>query len=622
MVLKRIKALLTRTPKRTRSSTATDPATHTAAPPAVVPAAAPASAEAEAPRPAVHRGPAVTHHPVALRELDPDAVRIIKRLTRFDHAAYLVGGCVRDLLLERKPKDFDIGTSATPRQIKRLFSNCRIIGRRFRLAHIYFQSGKIIEVATFRARDAQDPPAEAADAGAEVSDDLLIRDDNVFGTPEEDALRRDFTINALFYDVNAETVIDHAEGLTDLRRKLVRTIGDPATRFREDPIRILRAVKFAARLDFEIERSTLAALRATRGEIPKAAPPRVLEEINRFCRGAAGRRSFELLFETGVFEIVLPELAAVYGDAPPRAVLAALLDALDARVRADLPIATGEIFAALLVAAVAPRLGWSLEPGGRPAGGERKDARDVADDAMRPIAVRLRVSRKDQERTRQAIATLHRLVPAKPMRRGQRSTVLRRPAFADAWWMLEALAPLLGGEFAAAKDAWAPHVGVPGAPVAPSEPGESPETAEQDAPREGRRRRRRGGRGRRREGTESPESGPPRPAPAPSAARPKPAGGKPMPAVWDDNYFFAALPSVPDHAAIDDDAGPDRYGASSVRGAAEPRAAEGPGVTVSEGAENPSRRRRRGRRGGRRHRKGGPILHGDERPTSSEGESS
>jgi poly(A) polymerase len=296
MVLRKIKALLARGSKRLRPPTSQAEE---------VPAAAPAPPPQPS-TPEIHRGPEVVHHPVALRELDPDAVRIVKRLTRFDYAAYLVGGCVRDLLLERSPKDFDIATSATPRQVKRLFSNCRIIGRRFRLAHVYFQDGKIIEVATFRARDAGEGNADLADAEAvepvkEAEDDLLIRDDNVFGTPEEDALRRDFTINALFYDVNAETVIDHADGLGDLRRRLVRTIGDPAIRFREDPIRILRAIKFAARLDFAIEPKTLAALRQTRNEIPKAASPRILEEFNRFCRSGAGRRSFELAFETGVF---------------------------------------------------------------------------------------------------------------------------------------------------------------------------------------------------------------------------------------------------------------------------------------------------------------------------------
>ena len=207
-----------------------------------------------------------------MSDLDPDAVKIVQRLTRFEHRAYLVGGCVRDLLLERRPKDFDIATSATPRQIKRVFRNCRIIGRRFRLAHIYFQNGKIIEVATFRGLDGNGLDAAPAD-----KKDLLIRDDNVFGTAEEDALRRDFTINSLFYDLNNQDVLDHADGMGDLRRKLIRTIGDPEIRFREDPIRILRAIKFAARLGFGIEPKTLAAVHKTRDEVPKAAAPRVLD---------------------------------------------------------------------------------------------------------------------------------------------------------------------------------------------------------------------------------------------------------------------------------------------------------------------------------------------------------
>ena len=207
-------------------------------------------------RPRSRRGP---HRPAA------DAVRlhrVPRRRLRARPAA------------RAQPKDFDIATSATPRQVKRLFSNCRIIGRRFRLAHVYFQSGKIIEVATFRARDAEARPRgdDPADGAADDADDLLIRDDNVFGTPEEDALRRDFTINALFYDVNAETVIDHADGLGDLRRRLVRTIGDPEIRFREDPIRILRAIKFAARLDFAIEPTTLEALSGHAPRSPR--PPR------------------------------------------------------------------------------------------------------------------------------------------------------------------------------------------------------------------------------------------------------------------------------------------------------------------------------------------------------------
>src|SRR5215510_4427397 len=161
-------------------------------------------------------------------QIDPDAKKVVERLRRFDHAAYLVGGCVRDLLLGRKPKDFDVVTSATPNHIKRLFRNCRIIGRRFRLAHIFF-GPKIIETATFRAnpREIED---EDGEGGETESGDLLIRRDNVFGTPEDDARRRDFTVNGLFYDTETKKVIDHVNGIADLENRVVRTIGDPDIR--------------------------------------------------------------------------------------------------------------------------------------------------------------------------------------------------------------------------------------------------------------------------------------------------------------------------------------------------------------------------------------------------------
>ena len=231
--------------------------------------------------------------------IDPDADRVVRKLTRAGHKAYLVGGCVRDLLVARKPKDFDVATSATPNEIKATFRNCRIIGRRFRLAHVFF-GAKIIETSTFRAN-----PRDEDDH------DLLIRRDNVFGTESEDARRRDFTINGLFYDVEREEVIDHVGGLADLDAKLIRTIGDPDIRFQEDPVRILRAVKFAARLDFGFEPATWRALLRWRGEISKCAPPRLLEEVHRLMRGGAARRSFELLVETGVLAVLSPYLAGL-----------------------------------------------------------------------------------------------------------------------------------------------------------------------------------------------------------------------------------------------------------------------------------------------------------------------
>ncbi len=231
--------------------------------------------------------------------IDADADRVVRKLTRAGYKAYLVGGCVRDLLVGRTPKDFDVATSATPNEIKATFRNSRIIGRRFRLAHVFFGQ-KIIETSTFRAN-----PRDEDDH------DLLIRRDNVFGSEAEDASRRDFTINGLFYDVEREEVIDHVGGLADLEAKLVRTIGDPDIRFQEDPVRMLRAIKFAARLDFGFEPATWKALLRWRSEISKCAPPRLLEEMHRLLRGGAARRSFELMVETGVLAVLSPYLAGL-----------------------------------------------------------------------------------------------------------------------------------------------------------------------------------------------------------------------------------------------------------------------------------------------------------------------
>jgi poly(A) polymerase len=235
--------------------------------------------------------------------IDPDADRVVRRLARNDHKAYLVGGCVRDLLLGRRPKDFDVATSATPNEVKSLFRNCRIIGRRFRLATVFF-GDKIIETSTFRANPREDE--------TDTSADLLIRRDNVFGSETEDARRRDFTMNGLFYDVEAEEVIDHVGGLDDIAARRVRTIGDPEIRFQEDPVRMLRAVKFAARLGFEIEPATYRALVRWRHEIRKCPPPRVLEEVFRLLRGGAARRSMEILVETGLLAALSPALATLF----------------------------------------------------------------------------------------------------------------------------------------------------------------------------------------------------------------------------------------------------------------------------------------------------------------------
>ncbi|MSO55802.1 MAG: polynucleotide adenylyltransferase PcnB [Acidobacteria bacterium] len=254
-------------------------------------------------------------HNISRKNIDPDALKVLYRLRQFNYIAYLVGGSVRDLLLERTPKDFDIGTSAHPYQVKRLFRNCWIIGRRFRLAHVKFGT-KVIEVATFRrqipAGTEEEPvqvqpvlerPAESGD-----DQDWLIQRDNTFGTPEEDAFRRDFTLNALFYDIETFSIIDYVGGIDDIRARLIRCIGKPEERFQEDPVRMLRAVALASRLDFSIDPPILEAIERYHGEIARSAPPRLMEEIYKVLRTGSAEHIFRGLLDTGLLAAIAPEV--------------------------------------------------------------------------------------------------------------------------------------------------------------------------------------------------------------------------------------------------------------------------------------------------------------------------
>jgi poly(A) polymerase len=253
-----------------------------------------------------HAGTGLMRHGAVLEDdaIDADAAKVVRRLERSGYQAYLVGGCVRDLLLGGRPKDFDVATNARPDDVRALFRNCRIIGRRFRLAHVLFGGGKVVEVATFRRN-----PGET-----DVEDDLLIRSDNVFGEAHEDALRRDFTINALFYDLDRRQVLDWCGGMPDIRARTIQTIGDPTVRFREDPVRILRAIRFAARLDLGISPAVYDAIVANRGELARAARPRLFEEILRLMRAGGAHRSMWLMWEVGAMAVLLPELSAYLDD--------------------------------------------------------------------------------------------------------------------------------------------------------------------------------------------------------------------------------------------------------------------------------------------------------------------
>ena len=250
-------------------------------------------------------------HPISRRDIDPDALKVLYRLQQFNYAAYLVGGSVRDLLLQRRPKDFDVGTDAHPYQIKKLFRNCWIIGRRFRLAHVRF-GPKAIEVATFRRNILPGTENEPATQGepeiAESADDLQLRHDNTFGTPEEDAFRRDFTINALFYDIATFSIIDYVGGLQDLREGVIRSIGEPSRRFQEDPVRMFRAVAFAARLGFALDRPVIDGIREHGRLIASASPARLIEEYYKVLRSGAAEKTFRMLAQHGLLAAITPEL--------------------------------------------------------------------------------------------------------------------------------------------------------------------------------------------------------------------------------------------------------------------------------------------------------------------------
>jgi poly(A) polymerase len=485
-------------------------------------------------------------HQISRRDIDPDALKVLYRLHERKYTAYLVGGSVRDLLLGRRPKDFDVGTDAHPYQIKKLFRNCWIIGRRFRLAHVKFGL-KVIEVATFRrvvpetpeaqadaalpepeavvvaSSPASAPEAQAHDAEterrmqeilafhgrdfAETSEPAAshaaggaerhrrdasrrerpepVQHDNTFGTPEEDAFRRDFTINGLFYDIATFSVIDYVGGLEDLQARVVRSIGDPRVRFVEDPVRMLRAVVMASRLDFTMDPLVVEAIAEHRALIAKASPARLLEEYFKILRSGSAEATFRALGHARLLELITPELKS-----PPDAFWD-WLGRLD-RYRRQFPSAPPELTNTILVGALLVPTGIL----GRLTG--RRDAHPE-----RVSLGILPVAKKDVERLRHIVQMLPRLSdPALPPRaiRG----IVHRPVFADALVWME-----IFGESPEDVERWkhaahqhrsaAPHAHGHGQPHGHAHAAAEPEGApagEGEPPhrRRRRRRRRRGGR--------------------------------------------------------------------------------------------------------------------------------
>ncbi|MHB8446535.1 MAG: polynucleotide adenylyltransferase PcnB [Rudaea sp.] len=287
-------------------------------------------------------------HNISRKQISSGALRVLYRLNEAGYAAYLVGGAVRDLLIGGRPKDFDVATDATPEDVRRLFRNCRLIGRRFRLAHIVFGQ-EIVEVATFRGNGGDD-----GEGDRHVVDGRIVRD-NVWGTIEEDAQRRDFTVNALYYDIADFSVRDYVGGFADVQRRVLRLIGDPLQRYREDPVRMLRAVRLSAKLDFSIAPEARAPF-AELGELLAHAPPaRLFDETLKMFLAGSGLKSFHALEQSGLLGAVFPLTAralAFRGGESFRAIVEAGLAGTDARVCEGKSVTPAFLFAVLLWGAV------------------------------------------------------------------------------------------------------------------------------------------------------------------------------------------------------------------------------------------------------------------------------
>ncbi len=309
--------------------------------------------------------------------ISPHARQVIERLKDAGYTAYLVGGCVRDLILGQEPKDFDVVTQARPEEIRQVFRNARLIGRRFRLAHVHF-GREIVEVATYRAAPAEGPEDDGG---------------NVFGTLEEDAFRRDFTVNALYYDPDEGFITDYVNGLHDLAEAQLRVIGDPEARFREDPVRMLRAVRFAAKLRLRLTDDGRRLVPALGPLLQGVAPARLFEEVLKLFHTGNAVATYETLCEHRLFEVLFPGVAAVLGPhADPDSLLSRALANSDLRIAEDKPVTPAFLFAALLWEAVQEDAVHSIAEGAAPAEAWMQAAEHVLREQLRIVTIPKRFS--------------------------------------------------------------------------------------------------------------------------------------------------------------------------------------------------------------------------------------
>ncbi|NBR17250.1 MAG: polynucleotide adenylyltransferase PcnB, partial [Gammaproteobacteria bacterium] len=397
-------------------------------------------------------------HPISRSKISPDALRVLYRLREAGFEAYLVGGCVRDLTLGLEPKDFDVATNALPEQVRRLFRNCRLVGRRFRLAHVFF-GREIIEVATFRASGAPPQGDEvvleegadelAGDDEAPVEDSRDVHDfdesldrvvdqsgrilrDNIYGTIDDDVWRRDFTCNALYYNIADFSVWDYANGFDDIKAKRLRLIGDPETRYREDPVRMLRAARFEAKLDFSIESATAEPILRLRELLAGVPPARLFDETLKLFLTGHGAASYRVLLDRGLLDVLLPNVAAFArrhpGSAPQRMLVQGLVNT-DQRVRADRPVTPSFLFALLMYGPI----GLEIEKRPRSEWHEISTILDAVDSVVREIYGRVAIHRRFILGVRDMFA----LQPRLETPRGRRALrTLEHPRFRAAFDLL------------------------------------------------------------------------------------------------------------------------------------------------------------------------------------------
>lgn len=330
-------------------------------------------------------------HDISRKDFSRAALHVLYGLKDAGYDAYLVGGCLRDLLTGIKPKDFDVVTNATPEQIERVFRGARIIGRRFRLVHVRFK-GDVIEVATFRALAGDDDPDDHLSRRS--ANGQILRD-NVYGTIEEDALRRDFTCNALYYNIADFSLHDFADSLHDIEQRTLRLIGDPEQRYREDPVRMIRAVRFAAKLDFEIDPDTEEPLSRLAPLLQQVPAARLFEEVLKLFLGGHGQRTFAVLQRYGLFDALFPATAEALADADGASDLKLLHAAMrntDQRLAQDKPVTPAFLFAVLLWPVLRRRLAFYLDHGMPPMQAMNKAAGQVMADQVAIIAIPRRFS--------------------------------------------------------------------------------------------------------------------------------------------------------------------------------------------------------------------------------------